>query len=222
MRILKVIRLIIILGISIPAYSGNGVWEGVFDINGHGTYDFTGLINSNDASAYTIKAKVVYSGVYKNSNNNFKWNLSMYLKDGTKFGTAEINGKIIDNNIMSGKWVTEPAKDYGNIYLVNKNNTILDTGEIINKEWVAFQTNIKQKIIINNNKILGKDDNNCNYYGTIVPVSEKIYSANIEIASCGVSDGFYKGMAHIKKENKKNILIITGTNKNFSLFMLLE
>ena len=105
----------------------------------------------------------------KNMKMNFKWNLSMYLKDGTKFGTAEINGKIIDKNIMSGKWVTEPAKDYGNIYLINNNNNVLDTGDLINKEWIATKTKIKQKIIIKNNKITGTDDNNCNYYGSIKP-----------------------------------------------------
>ena len=222
MRILKIIKFIIIFGLSIPTYSSNGVWEGIFDINGHGNYDFTGLINSKDASAYTVKAKVVYSGKYEQNYNEFKWNLSMYLKDGTKFGTAEINGKIIDKNIMSGKWVTEPAKDYGNIYLINNNNNVLDTSDLINKEWIATKTKIKQKIIIKNKKITGTDDNNCNYYGSIKPLNQKIYSANIEIASCGVSDGFYKGMAHIKKENDKNLLFITATNKNFSLFMLLE
>ena len=36
---------------------------------------------------------------------------------------------------MSGKWNTEPAKDFGNIYLIKANNQILDTGEIVNKTW---------------------------------------------------------------------------------------
>jgi hypothetical protein len=222
MKFSKIIKFIIVLSISFPVYSNNGIWEGIFDINGHGSYDFTGLINSKYASAYTKKAKVVYSGTFKEKNNYFTWSLSMYLKDGTKFGTAEIKGKIIDKNIMSGKWTTEPAKDYGNIYLIKKNNTILNTGKIINRKWIAKETNIKQKIIIKDNKIIGKDNNNCNYYGEIKPLNKKIYTTNIEIASCGVSDGIYSGMAHIKKDNEKYNLFITGTNKNFSLFMMLE
>lgn len=222
MKIIKIIKFIIIFSFSVPVYSGNGSWEGIFDINGHGNYDFTGLINAKDATAYTTKAKVIYSGKYEEYEDNFKWNLSMYLKDGTKFGTAEITGKIFDKNIMSGKWETEPAKDYGNIYLINNNKNVLDTGDLINKEWISKKSEIEQKIIIKNYKISGKDSNNCNYYGSVTPLNEKIYSALIEIASCGVSDGHYKGMAHIKNKNNRYSLVITGTNRNFSLFMNLE
>ena len=115
---MKVIKLIILFALTTQVLSNDGIWTGIFDINGHGKYDFTILISDQMATAYTEKAKVVYKGKITTYKNKFKWNLSMYLKDGNKFGTAEITGKIIDGNIMSGKWVTEPAKDYGNIYLI--------------------------------------------------------------------------------------------------------
>ena len=49
-----------------------------------------------------------------------------------------------------------------------------------------------------------------------------IYKVNIEIASCGVSDGLYIGMAHIKKINGVNKLTINATSKNFSIFLNLK
>ena len=71
----------------------------------------------------------------------------MYLKDGTMFGTAEIKGKLIDSNIMSGTWITEPAKDFGNIYLIKNVSDVQDTGNNINKKWVSTDSKIKKKIL---------------------------------------------------------------------------
>lgn len=216
MKNISLKKIILIFLLSKPAFCNDGIWTGVFDINGHGTYDFTGLINNNKATAYTEKAKVVYDGIIKtNANNEFVWNLSMYLKDGSFFGTAEIKGKIIDEKIMSGKWSTKPAKDYGNIYL-KKNNTENKSSTNYHKEWISFNSKIKHSFMINNNKILGKDENGCNYYGDLKYLNNNIHSLNIEIASCGVSDGNYTGMAHINEENN---LILNATNKNFSLFL---
>ena len=223
MKMSNILKFLIIISLSKPVFSIDGVWSGIFDINGHGTYDFIGLISNEYTTAYTEKAKVVYSGKIRTKNDNFAWDLIMYLKDGTNFGTAEIKGKIINNNIMSGKWTTEPAKDYGNIYLVKlKENEVLDTGEIINKKWYSVGTKIKHNILINDYKILGKDENNCNYYGDIKKLNKKIYKVNIEIASCGVSDGLYVGMAHIKKINGKNNLTINATSNTFSIFLNLR
>ena len=116
--------------ITTPAISDSGIWSGIFDINGHGAYDFTGLISDNQATAYTKKAKVVYSGTINKEKKILEWNLLMFLKNGSYFGKANIKGKIINNNIMSGSWVTSPAKDYGNIYLVKLDEKeVLDVGK---------------------------------------------------------------------------------------------
>ena len=102
MKNISLKKILVIFLLSKPAFCNDGIWTGVFDINGHGVYDFTGLINDNKTTAYTEKAKVVYDGTIEtNTNNEFIWNLSMYLKDGSFFGTAEIKGKIIDGKIMS-------------------------------------------------------------------------------------------------------------------------
>ena len=202
--------------------ASDGIWQGVFDINGHGRYDFTGLVNNQDVTAYTEKAKVVYEGKISIIEEDFIWNLKMYIQDGTMFGTAVIKGKVIDNSIMSGKWSTKPAKDYGNIYLIKKDKDIEDVGKQINKEWFSINSKVKQSIIIEKNKILGNDENGCNYYGNINNLNKKIYKVKLEIASCGISDGVYNGMAHIEKQEKKSILKINATNQNFSLFMIFE
>ena len=89
MKIKILIIYIALLAFSKISYSMDGVWNGIFDINGHGRYDFTGLINDNKSTAYTEQAKVVYNGTINNENNNFDWDLNMYIKDGTFFGTAK-------------------------------------------------------------------------------------------------------------------------------------
>ena len=219
MRNKKALILFVILILPRLSLATDGVWQGVFDINGHGRYDFTGLINKKDVTAFTEKAKVVYKGNINISEENFRWNLSMYLKDGTMFGTAEIKGKLIDSNTMSGTWITEPAKDFGNIYLIKNVSGVQDTGNNINKKWVSSDSKIKKNFYIKNNKIKGNDENGCNYYGSADKLNNKIYSINLEIASCGISDGVYIGMAYIEVENSEEKLKINATNKNFSLFM---
>ena len=209
--------------ITTPAISDSGIWRGIFDINGHGAYDFTGLISNNQATAYTKKAKVVYSGTINKEKKMFEWNLLMFLKNGSYFGEANIKGKIINKNIMSGSWVTSPTKDYGNIYLVKLDEKeVLDVGEIINKKWETVNSKTSHTLRIKDNEILGRDENNCNYYGSINGISKKIYNVKIEIASCGISDGIYKGMAHITIKDNIKKLTITATNKNFSLFLNLN
>jgi hypothetical protein len=124
---------------------------------------------------------------------------------------------------MSGSWVTSPTKDYGNIYLVKLDEKeVLDVGEIINKTWETVNSKTNHTLRIKDNKILGRDENNCNYYGSINGISKKIYKVKIEIASCGISDGNYKGMAHVSSKNNINKVTITATNKNFSLFLNLN
>ena len=215
----KALIILVILILPRLSLAVDGVWQGVFDINGHGRYDFTGLINKKNVTAFTEKAKVVYKGNISISEEHFKWNLSMYLKDGTMFGSAEIKGKLIDSNTMSGTWITEPAKDFGNIYLIKKSSSVQDTGDDINKKWVSSDSKIKKNFYIKNNKIKGNDENGCNYYGLAEKLNSKIYSINLEIASCGISDGVYIGMAYIEVEESKEKLKINATNKNFSLLM---
>ena len=215
----KALILLVILILPRLSLAVDGVWQGVFDINGHGRYDFTGLINKKNVTAFTERAKVVYKGNISISEEHFKWNLSMYLKDGTMFGSAEIKGKLIDSNTMSGTWITEPAKDFGNIYLIKNSSNVRDTGDNINKKWVSFDSKIKKNFYIKNNKIKGNDENGCNYYGFAEKLNSKIYSINLEIASCGISDGVYIGMAYIEIEESKEKLKINATNKNFSLLM---
>ena len=215
----KALILLVILILPRLSHAVDGVWQGVFDINGHGRYDFTGLINKKNVTAFTEKAKVVYKGNISISEEHFKWNLSMYLKDGTMFGSAEIKGKLIDSNTMSGTWITEPAKDFGNIYLIKNSSNVRDTGDNINKKWVSFDSKIKKNFYIKNNKIKGNDENGCNYYGFAEKINSKIYSIDLEIASCGISDGVYIGMAYIEVEESKEKLKINATNKNFSLLI---
>tara|TARA_Y100001936_G_scaffold74745_1_gene73441 strand:- start:976 stop:1644 length:669 start_codon:yes stop_codon:yes gene_type:complete len=222
MKKLKILAVFLFTTLTNISLSADGIWQGVFDINGHGRYDFTGLVNNQDVTAYTEKAKVVYRGEINITEEDFIWSLKMYLQDGTMFGTAVIKGKILNGNIMSGKWSTEPAKDYGNIYLIKNEEGIEDAGNQINRAWTSINSKVKQDIVIEKNKILGKDENGCNYYGDINNLNNKIYMVNLEIASCGISDGVYNGMAHIEKNEKKSILKINATNKNFSLLMIFE
>ncbi len=220
-HIKKSIFFILLLYIFIPVlHAKDGVWSGVFDINGHGTYDFFALINGTDITAYTQKAKVVYKGDIDYS-NGFLTTLAMYIKDGTHFSTGVITASFVKDNSLSGKWVTYPAEDTGNIFLVNINNQIEKTSEKnINKKWVGFlkkDTSINLSVV--NNKISGKDKNSCTYYGDANILNDYIYLIEMEIASCGISDGHYSGMAFIRKEKNRSVLSINATGENFGILI---
>ena len=144
----------------------------------------------------------------------------MYILDGTKFSTAVIQGKVIEN-AMSGKFVTQPAVDTGNMYLVNINNKVISTKEKLdNSPWVGKNNKTDIKISFDNdNNIQGSDSNNCNYYGQLSPLNNFVYNVEIEIASCGTSDGFYYGMGYSYINGSKKSLDITAIGNSFSLLI---
>ncbi len=41
----------------------------------------------------------------------------------------------------------------------------------------------------------------------------------MEIASCGISDGHYSGMAFIRKEKNRSVLSINATGENFGILI---
>ena len=90
---------------------------------------------------------------------------------------------------------------------------------ILIKNGFPLIQRLRKTFYIKNNKIKGNDENGCNYYGSADKLNNKIYSINLEIASCGISDGVYIGMAYIEVEDSKEKLKINATNKNFSLLM---
>ena len=212
----------ILLIILIPNISlaSDGIWKGFFDINGHGAYDFTAIIDKNNIYAYTESAKTICLGQIEFPKDEFKTNLDMYILDGTKFSTAVIQGKVIEN-AMSGKFVTQPAVDTGNMYLVNINNKVISTKEKLgNSHWVGKNNKTDIKISFDNdNNIQGSDSNNCNYYGRLSPLNNFVYNVEIEIASCGTSDGFYYGMGYSYNNGSKKSLDITAIGNSFSLLI---
>ena len=60
-KITKRIYLALMVLITTPAISDSGIWSGIFDINGHGSYDFTGLI-SDASDNLTIEAHYGHGG----------------------------------------------------------------------------------------------------------------------------------------------------------------
>ena len=103
----------------------------------------------------------------------------------------------------------------------NINNKVISTKEKLdNSPWVGKNNKTDIKISFDNdNNIQGSDSNNCNYYGRLSPLNNFVYNVEIEIASCGTSDGFYYGMGYSYNNGSKKSLDITAIGNSFSLLI---
>ncbi len=187
----------------------DGLWQGYFDINGSGQYDFTSLQFNGVSIGYSEKAKTVWQGYALKDGLNYNSEVVMFVKDGTKFSTATIHGKINkkDPSIVA-QFKTSPANDKGNISL--QYNTIFERNssiQAIKGNWEYASDDILLQIEISENGALkGADTLGCNFYGDVSLLDKNInaYNVNLEIASCNTVDGHYKGMVYLSDQKEKN------------------
>jgi len=187
----------------------DGLWQGHFDINGSGHYDFTSLQFNGVAVGYSEKAKTVWQGYALKNGLNYNSEVVMFVKDGTKFSTATIQGKIDKKNpSIEAQFKTSPANDEGNISLrynkIFERNSSMQT---IQGNWEYASDDILLQIEISESGAFkGADTLGCNFYGDVSLLDKNInaYSVNLEIASCNTADGHYKGMVYLSDLKEKN------------------
>ena len=195
----------------------DGLWSGEFDIKGRGPYDFTALYVGGVVSAYSVDSNVVYRGTVVGDEQTYQSNMSMFIRDGSLFGTVKLNGIVSEQaSVITARYLTT-GEDTGTLTLSYDPlfERAVDFAEIAGLwEYISEQLSISVNVMPTG-KIEGTDSAGCNYYGTLEEIRPGInaLSVNLELASCSTTDGHYTGMAHVgdtKAQNDTLHLHVTG------------
>ena len=183
----------------------DGIWQGQFDINGSGPFDFTAIHIGQYSSAVSSKAKTMCTGEVSLENGSYQAKYTMYSLDGSPFDHATITGTLIAGQIES-QFVTEKAGDTGVLTLsynpIYEENSSLDkvqgAWEFIDRDNLQINWQIDQGVI------QGNDSDNCEYSGEVALIDPEFnaYAIRLDIASCSSVDGEYAGFAYIETTDK--------------------
>ena len=95
----------------------DGLWSGEFDIKGRGPYDFTALYVGGIVSAYSVSSNVVYRGTVVGDEQTYQSNMSMYIRDGSLFGTVQLSGTVSEQaSVITAQYLTT-GEDTGTLTL---------------------------------------------------------------------------------------------------------
>ena len=205
----------------------DGLWSGVFDINGEGQFDFTALYVGGAVSAYSVDSNVVYRGTVSGDEQQYQSDMSIFLRDGSLLATVQLNGTVSEQaTVITARYLTT-GKDTGTLTL-NYDPLFerkVDVAELAGLwEYISDQLSISINVMPTG-EIKGTDGTGCNYYGTLEKIRPDInaLSVNLELASCSTADGHYTGMAHVgdaKAQNDTLHLHVTGDH--FGLYYPLQ
>lgn len=195
----------------------DGLWSGEFDIKGRGPYDFTALYVGGVVSAYSVSSNVVYRGTVVGDEQTYQSNMSMFIRDGSLFGTVQLSGTVSEQaSVITAQYLTT-GKDTGTLTLNYDPlfERMVGVTELAGLwEYISDQLSISINVMPTG-EIKGTDSTGCNYYGTLEKIRHDINAlrVNLELASCSTADGHYTGMAHVgdtKAQNDTLHLHITG------------
>ena len=201
----------------------DGLWSGEFDIKGQGPYDFTALYVDGIVSAYSVNSNVVYRGTVVGDEQTYQSNMSMYIRDGSLFGTVQLNGTVSEQaSVITAQYLTT-GEDTGTLTLNYDPlfERVIDVAELVGLwEYISDQLSISINVMPTG-EIKGTDSTGCNYYGTLEKIRPGINALNVnmELASCSTADGHYAGMAHVGDTQAQNdTLHLCVTGDHFGLY----
>ncbi len=212
----------VLLGTPLPIAAAeshplDGLWNGRFDINGQGDYGFQSLYVGGRVAAWSVDTNVVYRGSVSGDETTYHSQMDIYLRDGSKISTVELNGTVTDNATSILASYATSGEDTGTLRLAYdplfEQPTALQTLEGL---WEFFGKKVSVSINIDDSgNIQGTDNLDCNYYGKLREIRSGINALDvqIELASCSTADGHYEGMAYIAPAAE-------GTSETFHLNLI--
>lgn len=188
-----------------PNIVANGIWQGSFDINGKGPFDFTAIHIDGQSTAVSLAAKTVCTGTVTSEGGKYLANYQMYALDGAPFDQATITGTLSNQKIIS-KFVTESAGDTGVLTLsydpiYEKNSSL----ELVQGAWqFTDRDGLEIKWNINQGVIAGIDSDHCEYSGVVslLDPAFNAYLIDMQINECSSVTGEYRGLAYLDDAEK--------------------
>lgn len=202
----------------------DGLWRGVFDINGQGQYDFTALYVGGEVAAYSVDSNVVYRGTVVGDERSYRSSMAMYIRDGSLFGTVQLDGTVAyQARSIVARYQTS-AEDTGTLGLVYD--------ELFERRvelpalaglWERTGEELSLSFDVDpDGELRGTDSAGCNYYGSVRELRAGInaFGVQLEVASCGGADGRYEGMLHVGKND--DTLHLSITSDQFGMYYPLQ
>ncbi len=205
----------------------DGLWRGTFDINNQGRYDFTALYVNGQVAAYSVDTNVVYRGTVIGDDKKYQSNMSMFIRDGSMFGTVQLEGTVGNQATSIVARYMTTGQDTGMLGLIY-NPLFERTISVPSLEGLWEYSGDKISLSINisaTGDVKGTDSAGCNYYGSLAPIRPDINALDIqvELASCSTADGSYGGMAYLSDENAENdTLHLNITGEYFGMYYPLK
>ena len=198
----------------------DGLWRGLFDINGQGQYHFTALYVGGKVAAYSVDSNVVYRGTVVGDERSYRSSMAMYIRDGSLFGTVQLDGTVAHQARSIVARYRTSAEDTGTLGLMYD--------ELFERRvalpalaglWERASEELSLSFDVDpDGNLRGTDSADCNYYGAVREIRPGInaFEVQLEIASCGGADGRYEGMLHVGEND--DMLHLSITSDQFGMY----
>ena len=193
----------------------DGIWDGSFDINNRGPYDFHSIHVGGHSTAVSYKAKAMCSGNVEGKDGNYYAHYNLYALDGAPFDEAKITGILKDGEIES-YFKTLNGGDIGKLTItynpVYENNSSL---ELLEGKWSFTDRDgliIDAEVV--NGEITGNDSDSCKYSGafSLIDPNFNAYNVVLRISKCHSVNGEYKGLAYLDKKDNVKVIRLDFVN----------
>lgn len=202
----------------------DGLWRGMFDINGRGQYDFTALHVSGRVAAYSVASNVVYRGAVIGDERSYRSRMAMYIRNGRLFGTVQLDGTVARQARSIVARFRTSAEETGTLGLTYdklfERRVALPT---LAGLWEHAGGKLSLSFDIDpDGGLRGTNSAGCNYYGAVREVQPDInaFDVQLDVASCDGADGRYDGMLHVG--NASNTLHLSVASDKFGMYYPLQ
>lgn len=179
----------------------DGLWRGLFDINGRGQYDFTALHVGGRVTAYSVASNVVYRGAVIGDEGSYRSRMAMYIRNGSLFGAVQLDGTVARQARSIVARFRTSAKETGTLGLTYDE---LFERRVTLPALAGQWGHASEKLSLNfgvdpDGNLHGADSTGCSYDGTVREIRPSInaFDVQLDVASCGTADGRYSGMLHV-------------------------
>lgn len=183
----------------------DGIWEGSFDINGKGPYDFHAIHVDGRSTAVSHKAKAMCAGKVEGKDGDYYAHYQLYSLDGSPFDSARITGTFADGAIES-YFVTLNGGDIGALKM--KYNPLYEQDASIDSLSGQWSFTDRDGLVLNmsilDGQMTGVDSDQCTYSGQLAVINPNYnaYALTLTIADCDSVNGEYHGMGYLDQEEK--------------------
>ena len=202
----------------------DGLWRGLFDISGRGQYDFTALYVGGRVTAYSVASNVVYRGAVIGDEGSYRSRMAMYIRNGRLFGAVQFDGTVTRRARSIIARFRTSAAETGTLKLAyDKLFERRVALPMLAGLWERSGGKLSLSVDVDpDGNLRGTNSAGCSYEGTVREIRPGINAFNVqlEIASCGDTDGRYDGMLHVG--DARDTLHLSITSDRFGMYYPLQ